>query len=111
MNTLIVDKPQAHISYKAAKLYTAQQTIPVNLIDLLVITESVTIDTKSIINIANANVPILYLSNDNKHFALTLPAIAKNGDLKDHIDPNNNQSTHKRHGGNHGRNNGNHQKG
>lgn len=82
MNTLIVDKPQAHISYKAAKLYTAQQTIPVKLIDLLVITESVTIDTKSIINIANANVPILYLSNDNKHFALTLPAIAKNGDLK-----------------------------
>ena len=82
MNTLIIDKPQTHVTYKASKLYAAQQTIPIKLIDLLVITENVAIDTKSIIHIANANVPILYLSNDNKHFALTLPAIAKSGDLK-----------------------------
>lgn len=82
MNTLIIDKPQTQITYKASKLYAAQQTIPIKLIDVLVITENVAIDTKSIINIANANVPILYLSNDNKHFALTLPAIAKSGDLK-----------------------------
>lgn len=82
MNTLIVDKPQTKISFKASKLYAAQQTIPIKLIDLLVVTESVTIDPKSIINIANANVPILYLSSDNKRFALTLPAIAKSGDLK-----------------------------
>ncbi|QIR75240.2 CRISPR-associated endonuclease Cas1 [Sulfurospirillum diekertiae] len=31
---------------------------------------------------ANANVPILYLTKDSKQFALTLPAMAKNGELK-----------------------------
>lgn len=82
MNTVIIDKDKVNVTYKASKLYTSGQSIPIKLVDLLVITETVAIDTKSIINIANANVPLLYLSKDNKRFALTLPAVANNGELK-----------------------------
>lgn len=82
MNTVIIDKDKANVTYKVSKLYASGQSIPIKLIDLLVITETVSIDTKSVISIANANVPLLYLSKDNKRFALTLPAIANNGELK-----------------------------
>ncbi|QIR75243.1 hypothetical protein FA592_02965 [Sulfurospirillum diekertiae] len=53
MNTIIIDKDKTEVTYKASKLYTAGQSIPIKLVDMLVITDSVCIDTKSIIQIAN----------------------------------------------------------
>lgn len=82
MNTLIIDKHQEKVSFKASKIVTTKQSIPIKLIDLLVMTEDVAIDTKSVLEIANANVPILYLAKDSRKFALTLPATSINAELK-----------------------------
>lgn len=82
MNSLIVDKNQEYLEIKGAKIYTKNHTIPTKLLDILILTESVSITPKTIINISNANIPLLYLSKDSKKFALTLPAISKNSELK-----------------------------
>jgi CRISPR-associated protein Cas1 len=81
MNSLIIENSDGVI-IKGAKIYTKKHTIPVRLIDLLIITQSATILPKDIITISNENIPILYLSKDSKKFALTLPAISKNSELK-----------------------------
>lgn len=82
MNTLIIDKENQKIELKGAKIYTSEHTVPLKLIDLLILTQNTAITPKTIIELTNENVPLLFLSNDSKKFALTLPAIAKNADLK-----------------------------
>lgn len=82
MNSLIIDKENISVQVKGAKLYTSNHTIPLKLIDILIVAQSIQIDAKTIINLANENIPILYISKDSRKFALTLPAISKNSELK-----------------------------
>ena len=82
MKSVIIDKNEEKIELKGEKVYTKNHTIPTKLIDILILTESVSISPKTIINISNKNIPLLYLSKDSKKFALTLPAISKNSELK-----------------------------
>lgn len=82
MNTVIIDKNDQKIELKGAKIYTNDHTIPLKLIDLLILTESAKITPKTIVNLTNENVPLLFLSNDSKKFAITLPAISKNSEQK-----------------------------
>jgi len=82
MKSVIIDKNEEKLEIKGAKVYTKNHTIPCKLIDILILTESVMITPKTIITISNENIPLLYLSKDSKKFALTLPAISKNSELK-----------------------------
>ena len=82
MKSIIIDKSDESIAIKGAKLYTKKHTIPTKLIDILILTESVEISPKSLITIANENIAILYLAKDSKKFALTLPCISKNSEMK-----------------------------
>lgn len=82
MNTVIIDKNDQKIELKGAKIYTNEHTIPLKLIDLLILTESAKITPKTILNLTNENIPLLFLSNDSKKFSITLPAISKNSELK-----------------------------
>lgn len=82
MNTVIIDKKEQKIELKGAKLYTNEHTIPIKLIDLLILTETVKITPKTILNLTNENIPLLFLSSDSKKFSITLPAISKNSELK-----------------------------
>lgn len=82
MNTLIIDKENQKIELKGAKVYTKEHAVPLKLIDLLILTQNALITPKAIVELTNENIPLLFLSNDSKKFALTLPAIAKNADLK-----------------------------
>ncbi len=82
MRSLIIDKEGESLEIKGAKIYTKKHTIPTNMVDILILTESVIVTPKTIINITNENIPLLYLSKDSKKFALTLPAISKNSELK-----------------------------
>lgn len=81
MKSLIIDK-QTSVELKNSKICTPNHTIPLALIDLLILTQDTTITPANIIKISNENIPILYLSRDSKRFALTLPAISKNSELK-----------------------------
>lgn len=60
MNSLIIDKENMSVQIKGAKLYTSNHTIPLKLIDILIVAQSIQIDAKTIINLANENIPILY---------------------------------------------------
>jgi CRISPR/Cas system-associated endonuclease Cas1 len=82
MKTVIIDKLDEKVEIKGSKIFTKNQTIPIKLIDMLILTESVDITPKNIINISNENIPLLYLSKDSKKFSLTLPLISKNSELK-----------------------------
>ena len=82
MKSIIIDKNDEKLELKAKKLYTKRHTIPLKLIDILILTETIEVTPKTILNITNANIPILFLSKDSKKIALTLPAISKNSELK-----------------------------
>ena len=82
MRSIIIDKNDEKIELKAKKLYTKKHTIPLKLIDILILTETIEITPKTILNITYENIPILFLSKDSKKIALTLPAISKNSELK-----------------------------
>ena len=82
MKSIIIDKTDEKLEIRGAKIYTNKHTIPTKLVDILILTESVEVTPKTIINIANENIPLLYLSKDSKKFALTLPCISKNSELK-----------------------------
>jgi len=81
MNSIIIDKKD-NVFLKNSKIYTSNHTIPLKLIDILVLSEEVTITPKDILKITNENIPILYISKDNKKLTLSLPLIAKNSELK-----------------------------
>jgi len=82
MKSIIIDKNDEKVEIKSQKLYTKKHTIPLKLIDLLILTETIEITPKTILNITSYDIPILFLSKDSKKIALTLPAISKNSELK-----------------------------
>jgi CRISPR-associated protein Cas1 len=82
MKSLIVDTKSEKVEYENGKIRTNNHAVPTKFLDLLIVTEGVAISPKTMLNIANENIPLLLLSKDSKKMALTLPAIAKNADLK-----------------------------
>jgi CRISPR-associated protein Cas1 len=82
MKSLIIDKQSASVEVKSGKLYTHKHTVPLKLIDLLILTQNAQIEPKTVLAITGANIPILYLASNSRQFALTLPAISKNSELK-----------------------------
>ncbi len=82
MNTLIIDKQNANVEVKSGKIYTQNHTVPLKLVDMLILTQNARIEPSAVLSITAADVPILYLANNSRHFAITLPAISKNSELK-----------------------------
>ncbi len=82
MNTIIIDKSQESVTTKSERLHTRTQTIPLRLVDMLIITQSVSLEPKTVLELTRREIPLLYLSKDGRQMALTLPARAKNSDLK-----------------------------
>lgn len=82
MKSLIVDTKNEKVEYANGKIRTNNHTVPTKFLDLLIITEGVAFSPKTMLNITNENIPLLLISKDSKKMALTLPAIAKNADLK-----------------------------
>jgi len=82
MKSLIIDKQDEILQYKDKKIKTSKHTIPLKLIDVIVINENIKISPKDILNITNFNIPIIFISKDNRKFSITLPLSIKNASLK-----------------------------
>lgn len=82
MKALIIDSNNKKVELQNSKIVTDNHSLPISLIDMLVINENSQIDVKTIIKITHQNIPLLLLSKDSKKMALTLPAVAKNAELK-----------------------------
>jgi len=82
MNTLIIDKKQEQLIVKGQKLHTKTHTVPLKLIDMLILSQDIIIDIKTVLKLTSSGIALLYLSSDNKKIALTLPQFAKNSELK-----------------------------
>lgn len=63
-------------------LKIADKKIPLRLLDMVVITDEVEVNSKNILKLSRASVAVLFISKDSKTFSLTLPQFAKNSDLK-----------------------------
>jgi len=82
MKLLIIDNANESVSIQGEKIRTSHHSIPLKLVEMVVVHEQVEIGGKSIIAITNKDIPILFLGKDSKKMALTLPIVAKNGDMK-----------------------------
>lgn len=82
MNAVILDKSNQTVDVKSSKLYTTNHTIPLKLIDLLIINEKIDITTKNILVLTHNNIPLIFISNGSQKMSLVLPLISKNSELK-----------------------------
>ena len=81
MKTVIIDK-NTPFDIKSGKVKAYNATIPLKLVDMLIISNEVDISSKDIITLTNDNIALLFMNKNSTKFSLTLPLIAKNTDLK-----------------------------
>lgn len=82
MKTVIIDKPDQELKVKNRQLMIGAQGVPFRLIDLLVVANDTIISSSTLLKLTQEEIAILMVTKNNSHFALTLPYIAKNSELK-----------------------------
>jgi len=78
MNTVIIDKPDLELQTQNSGIRVATQHIPFQLIDMLILSADITLNTKTLLQLSKHNIPVLAIAKDNRLFSLTLPLSTKN---------------------------------
>lgn len=82
MKTVIIDKPDISLSLKNSGIEVVSQHIPFRLIDMLVLSQDISLNTKTLLHLSKENIPVLIVAKNNRDFTLALPLEAKNSELK-----------------------------
>ena len=82
MKQLIVDRKDTVLSTDRSGIIVDDRHIPYRLVDILVVAVPTSLSTKTLLKLSEKRIPVLIVSKESRHFSLTLPLEAKNGDLK-----------------------------
>ena len=82
MNVVIIEKEEKYLTIDNKTLKTSLHKIPLHLIDFLIISQNLDINSSVFLNFSKEKIPILFISKNSKNFSLTVPLEAKNSELK-----------------------------
>ncbi len=82
MKTVIVDRADIEIAIKNSQLKIGANGVPLRLMEMLVLAHDVSLSSSLLLKLSRENIAVLMLSKNSKDFALTLPQVAKNSELK-----------------------------
>ena len=82
MNTVIIDKSDISLTHKNSGIMVGSQHIPFHLIGMLVLTQGITVDTKTFLHLSKEDIPVLIVAKNSQDFSLTLPLKSKNSEQK-----------------------------
>ncbi len=82
MKVVIVEKPEVTLAIKKQQLYVDEQGIPLRLVEMLVLRHDVNVSSKLLLKLSREHIAVLLISKNNLDFALTLPQISKNSEVK-----------------------------
>ncbi|NWF67287.1 MAG: CRISPR-associated endonuclease Cas1 [Campylobacterales bacterium] len=82
MNTAFITKIDSGFKIENSSLKVNGRNFPLRLLEMIIITDDVVVNSKDMLKLSRENISILFISKDSKHFSLCLPLIAKNSDLK-----------------------------
>ncbi len=82
MNIVVIEKEAKSLTIENHTLKTNNHKIPIHLIDYLIISQNVYINSSIFTTFSKNGIPVLFISKNSKHFSLTVPIEAKNSELK-----------------------------
>ncbi|KIM03097.1 MAG: hypothetical protein KU28_11555 [Sulfurovum sp. PC08-66] len=82
MNTVIIDKKDAVISFETNALKIDGQSFPYRYIDLLVLNHKISLQASDILKLTKEEINILILSHNNENISLINNGNTKNGEIK-----------------------------
>jgi len=82
MNILIIENDEKYLTIDQKTLKTQNHKIPLHLIDYVIISQKIDIDSSVFTELSRSSIPILFISKHSKYFSLTVPLEAKNSELK-----------------------------
>lgn len=82
MRTVIIDKPDITLTLKNSGIEVASQHIPFRMIDMLVLTQDISLNTKTLLHLSTESIPVLIVARNSRDFTLALPLEAKNSEQK-----------------------------
>ena len=82
MKIAVIDKKDVTLKIENNSIKIAEQTIPLKLMDMLILNHKVTLYTKDILQLTKQNISILLISYNNDNFSLINSANTKNAQLK-----------------------------
>jgi CRISPR-associated protein Cas1 len=82
MKVVIVEKPEVTLAIKKQQLYVGEQGIPLRLVEILVLRHDVNVSSRLLLKLSREHIAVLFISKNNQDFALTMPQVSKNSEIK-----------------------------
>jgi CRISPR-associated protein Cas1 len=82
MRLAIIDKKNSRLKVEPKSIKIDEQNIPFSQIDVIIISQDISLKTSEIIKISSNSIPILLLNNFNNKMSIINGFESKNGDLK-----------------------------